>query len=241
MKIAVIPARGGSKRIPRKNVRKFHGKPMIGWAIEAAHRSGCFDHVIVSTDDAEIAEIAHDFDALCPFVRPQNLADDFTPLVPVVRHALTETMAELGAVDHVCCILPTAPLMRSSDLRDCYGILQRGRNTYVLPVTSFPYPIQRAVKKLPDGRIAMFEPDHYLIRSQDLEEAFHDAGQFYWASTETWMVKDQLFDKDAFGFEIPRSHVQDIDTMEDWHYAEMQFSLLNKLNVAALSDGQERC
>ena len=230
MKIAVIPARGGSKRIPRKNIRIFHGKPMIGWAIEAAHRSGCFDRVIVSTDDAEIADIARDFGALCPFARPQNLADDFTPLVPVIRHALTETTAELGAVDHVCCILPTAPLLRPSDLRSCYDILLAGRYTYVLPVTTFPYPIQRAVKKFPDGRIAMFEPDHYLTRSQDLDEAFHDAGQFYWASAETWMVKDQLFDKDAFGYEIPRSHTQDIDTMEDWHQAEMQFSLLNRLN-----------
>lgn len=225
MKIAIIPARGGSKRIPRKNIRDFHGKPMIGWAIEAAHQSGCFDHVVVSTDDEEIGEIAQGFGAVCPFVRPQNLADDFTPLVPVVRHAIMQSAAEFGAIEAACCILATAPFMKPSDLSDCYDILKAGRNTYVLPVTSFPFPIQRAVKKRPDGRIEMFEPDHYLTRSQDLEESYHDVGQFYWASTQTWMAKDELFDKDAFGFEIPRSQAQDIDTMEDWHQAERLFAL----------------
>jgi pseudaminic acid cytidylyltransferase len=235
MRVAIIPARGGSKRIPHKNIRQFHAKPMIAWVIEAAISSNCFDHVVVSTDSEKILTIASRFGEVIPLVRPPQFSDDYTPLVPVVRHAITELEQELGQIEDVCCILPTAPMIRSCDIVATMRKLQERRNSYVLSITSYPFPVQRAVRLSEDGCVIMVEPEYYLTRSQDLEETFHDAGQFYWGSRNTWRTKDRLFDEAAYGHLIPRYRVQDIDTPEDWRRAELMFSAIQKEEKVELS------
>lgn len=228
MRVAIIPARGGSKRIPQKNIRQFHAKPMIAWVIEAAFSSNCFDRVVVSSDSEEILTIASRFGDVIPLVRPPHLADDHTPIVPVVRNAISELEQDWRPLEDVCCILPTAPMIRSCDIVETLRKLQERRNSYVLSITSYPFPIQRAVRLNEDGCVIMVEPEHYLTRSQDLEETFHDAGQFYWGSRNTWLKKDRLFDEAAYGHLIPRYRVQDIDTPEDWRRAELMFSAVQK-------------
>lgn len=226
MKLAVIPARGGSKRIPRKNIREFCGKPIISYSIEAARVSNCFDRVVVSTDDAEIAEVAREWGAETPFVRPEELSNDFAGTIPVVKHAIewfteNETPPEL-----VCCIYPTAPFLTTQDLQRGLDVLNTAKSEYAFTVTSYPFPIQRAVKVTQSGRLAMFQPGHFKTRSQDLEEAFHDAGQFYWGRSGAFLRELPLFSKDAAPVMMPRHRVQDIDTLEDWHRAELMFRVL---------------
>ena len=187
MKIAVIPARGGSKRIPRKNIKPFHGKPMIGYAIQAALTSKAFDRVIVSTDDAEIAEVAKAHGAELPFVRPQELADDHTPTVPVIAHAI-RACDELGwNIEDVCCIYPGVPFISTDDLRAAHEQLVSTGAHYVFPVTGFPSPIQRALRRLPDGSVRPFQPEHAATRTQDLEPGYFDVGQFYWGRKSAWL------------------------------------------------------
>lgn len=233
MKLAVIPARGGSKRIPRKNIKLFCGKPMIAWSIEAALSSGCFDKVIVSTDDVEIAEVARQFGADVPFMRPASLADDHTGTLPVIRQAL-EAMQHQGLkIDHVCCIYATAPFVTPEDLRRGLEILEQSCASYAFSVTSYAFPIQRAVHLDPDGRVSMFEPAHFNTRSQDLEEAFHDAGQFYWGKVAAWLAETPLFSKESAAVLLPRHRVQDIDTPEDWVRAEWMFKALQAAESCA--------
>jgi N-acylneuraminate cytidylyltransferase len=223
MKIAVIPARGGSKRIPRKNIKPFCGKPMMAWSIEAAKESGLFDHIIVSTDDAEIAEVARSWGAETPFVRPAELADDYVGTGAVVKHALEWAINHLGAVEFVCTIYATAPFIRSSDLARGLVLLEESGSQIVFTVTSFPFPIQRAIRITPNGRVAMFQPEHFSTRSQDLEPAYHDAGQFYWAITSAVLNDVSAFSEAAVPLVLPRYQVQDIDTAEDWLRAELMF------------------
>jgi len=230
MRVAIIPARSGSKRIPQKNIRPFHGRPMMAWAIEAALKSNCFEHVVVSTDCEQIAETARQIGASTPFLRPKNLADDVTPLIPVVRQAIAELDIILGTMDDICCILPTAPMIRSSDLLGGQHKLEERQNSFVLSITSYPFPPQRALKLSADGCVSMVQSEHYLTRSQDLEEIYHDAGQFYWGSRKTWQIKDRLFDEKAYGYRLPRHRVQDIDTLEDWQKAEIMFAAVQQLD-----------
>lgn len=223
MKLAIIPARGGSKRIPRKNIRPFCGKPIIGYSIQAAIQSGIFDRVLVSTDDEEIAEVARQYGAEIPFMRPAELANDFAGTTPVIRHAI-EQMREQGATfDAVCCIYATAPFVKPSDLLRGVDILQESGAEYAVTVTSFAYPIQRALKILPNGRIAMRQPENYTKRSQDLEEAYHDAGQFYWGKPEAFLRQVPLLCEHTAPILLPRHQVQDIDTLEDWGRAELMY------------------
>ncbi|GAB3459591.1 pseudaminic acid cytidylyltransferase [Massilia terrae] len=231
MKLAVIPARGGSKRIPRKNIKQFAGKPMIAWSIEAALRSDCFDRVIVSTDDAEIADVARHHGAEVPFIRPANLADDHTGTIPVVAHAVQWQANHGPAVDAVCCIYATAPFVQPADLRQGLEVLQRSGTAYAFSVTSFAFPIQRALRIGADKRVEMFQPEHFNSRSQDLEEAWHDAGQFYWGRAEAWLAGKQLFGRDAAPVVLPRYRVQDIDTPEDWERAEWMFTALSRTSA----------
>ena len=225
MRLAVIPARGGSKRIPRKNIRYFHGRPIIGWSIAAARESGLFDHIIVSTDDPEIAETARAEGAETPFTRPANLADDHTPTRPVVNHAI-ETMTALhGKPDFVCCIYATAPFLKAIDLVAGFDRLRSSGADFAFSVTSFAFPIQRALRIRPDGRIGMFQPEHFKTRSQDLEEAWHDAGQFYWGRTDAFLENVPAFSEHAVPCILPRHCVQDIDTLEDWAVAERLFAV----------------
>lgn len=227
MRIAVIPARGGSKRIPRKNIRPFWGKPMIGWSIEAALESGCFDKVIVSTDDTEIADVARDFGADIPFMRPANLSDDHATTVPVIAHATAWCQAQGYAPTEVCCLYATAPFVQASDLQKGLAQLQSSGAQYVFSATDFGFPIERAMYVLDNGRVAMLHPEHAATRSQDLQETYHDAGQFYWGRAQAWMDQIPLMGVDAEIIQLPRYRVQDIDTPDDWRRAELLFQALH--------------
>jgi pseudaminic acid cytidylyltransferase len=226
MRIAVIPARGGSKRIPRKNIRPFAGKPMIAYAIEAALRSGVCDEVIVSTDDMEIADVALTWGAKLPFMRPANLADDHTPTVRVIAHAI-RALAERGwQLEDVCCIYPAVPLLRPTDLQQALAVLRTpGSRPYVFPVLPFPSPVQRALRRLPGGGSEPLYPEHVGTRTQDLEPAYYDAGQFYWGRAQAWLDGLPLH---AHGNTIVLPHGQaiDIDTPADWDRAEALFRAL---------------
>lgn len=223
MKLAVIPARGGSKRIPRKNIKLFGGKPMIAWSIEAALQSGCFDRVLVSTDDPEIAQVAQGYGAEVPFVRPPELSDDHTGTIPVIAHA-TQWQADHGApAAQVCCIYATAPFVQAQDLQSGLELLQSSGANYAFSVTSYAFPIQRAIRIASNQRVEMFRPDQFNTRSQDLEEAWHDAGQFYWGQAAAWLAQKPLFTPHAAPVCLPRHRVQDIDTPEDWTRAEWMF------------------
>jgi N-acylneuraminate cytidylyltransferase len=227
MNIAVIPARGGSKRIPRKNIRPFAGKPMIVWSIDAARESGLFAHVIVTTDDPEIAEVAREAGAAVPFVRPKELSDDHTPTRPVVQHAIREVARLHGMPERVCCIYATAPFVAVADLEAGARLLAEEKCSYAFAAASFAYPIQRALKRTADGGVAMWQPEHRTTRSQDLEEAYHDAGQFYWGTAQAYLGDTPMFSEAARMVVIPRYRVHDIDTMEDWERAELVFSALH--------------
>ncbi|MEM8878149.1 MAG: pseudaminic acid cytidylyltransferase [Pseudomonadota bacterium] len=219
---AIIPARGGSKRIPRKNIMPFLGKPMIGWSIEAAIDSGLFDRIIVSTDDPEIAETAKNFGAQVPFMRPPHLSDDHTPTVPVIAHALHWLSENQGETEAglVCCLYATAPFIEAQDLVSARALLIESDADYALPVTSFAFPIERAVDLSADNWLTMRNPENSQTRSQDLREAYHDAGQFYWGRQSAWAEQRPVLGGDAVGLPIPRTRVQDIDTPEDWARAE---------------------
>lgn len=226
MKLAIIPARGGSKRIPRKNIKPFCGKPMIAWSIEVALESGCFDRIIVSSDDAEIAEVARSFGAEAPFIRPAELSDDHTGTIPVIAHAIGWVSQQIAPLDFACCLYATAPFVRAEDLRRGYDLLQQSGADYAFSVTSYAFPIQRAIRITADQRVEMFNPEHFTTRSQDLEEAFHDAGQFYWGRAAAWLASKPIFSHDAAPVTLPRHRVQDIDTPEDWERAEWLFKAM---------------
>jgi pseudaminic acid cytidylyltransferase len=228
MRLAVIPARGGSKRIPRKNVKPFCGKPMIAWSIEAALASACFDRIVVSTDDAEIADVALACGAEVPFMRPAHLSNDFAGTTEVVAHAVDWFAAQDHAAQEVCCIYATAPFVTASDLLQGLAQLQGSDCDYVFSATSFAFPIQRALRISADGRVAMFDPAQFATRSQDLEEAFHDAGQFYWGRAAAWQAQKRVFASNSAIVRLPRLRVQDIDTQEDWQTAEALFQLASQ-------------
>ena len=225
MNIAVIPARGGSKRIPRKNIREFCGQPMIARSIHAAINSKCFEKIIVSTDDKEIAEVAENLGAEVPFMRPKSLSDDRTGTVPVIKHALEWALAEGLSVERACCIYATAPFISHEDIVLGLSLLKNQSRDYAFSVTSFPFPIQRAIKLDEDGFVEMIDPERFHVRSQDLVEGWHDAGQFYWGMVDAWLNEKVIFDN-AVGIKLPRYRVQDIDTEEDWVRAEVMFKVL---------------
>ena len=230
MKVAVIPARGGSKRVPRKNIKSFSGKPIIAWSIEAALQSKCFDQVIVSTDDPEIAEISQQWGAFVPFLRPAELADDHTATIPVVRHTIEWLMAHGVAPVEVCCIYATAPFVQAADLYKGLELLSSSHDCdYVFSVTSYPFPIERAIRITQEGRVEMFNAEHFNTRSQDLDEAWHDAGQFYLGRTKTWLDGTPVFSPRSIPVRLPGHRVQDIDTPEDWLRAEWLFKAMHEL------------
>jgi len=228
VKLCIIPARGGSKRIPRKNIKVFNGKPMIAYSIEAAIKSQCFDRVIVSTDDQEIAEVAIEQGAEVPFMRPEELANDHAGTLPVIKQAI-EWFDENDVIPtEVCCLYATAPFVQPESLQNAYQQLQNTQADYCFSVTSFPFPIQRAIKLTQENRVEMFQPEQFNTRSQDLEEAYHDAGQFYWGRATAFKAMKSLFSKAASPYLLPRYLVQDIDTPEDWIRAELMYQALNK-------------
>ncbi len=223
MKIAIIPARGGSKRIPRKNVKEFCGKPMIAWSIQTAHESGCFERVLVSTDDPEIAEVAEAHGAEVPFMRPAELSDDYTGTIPVISHAIRWQANHGSPATQVCCLYATAPFVQAEDLQRGLELLNHSGADFALSVTSFAFPIQRAFRITSEQRVEMFQPEHLNTRSQDLEEAWHDAGQFYWGHAAVWLDQKPFFAHQAMPVRIPRHLAQDIDTPEDWARAEWMY------------------
>lgn len=226
MSVAIIPARGGSKRIPRKNIKQFHGKPMIAWSIEAALTSKQFDRVIVSTDDNEIAEIALTYGAEIPFMRPAELANDHAATIPVVKHAILELESQNIACDHVCCIYATAPFVSPSDLVNAHSmLLTELKLDYVFSCAEYSYPVQRALTMDKQGRMAMLNVEHAQTRSQDLQPAYHDAGQFYWGKRDAFIEERPIFSSHSSGFLLNRWQVQDIDTLDDWDMAEKLFEL----------------
>lgn len=220
MKIAIIPARGGSKRIPRKNIKLFNGKPIIGWSIEAAISSGLFDKVIVSTDDDEIAEVARKWGAEIPFIRPAELSHDFTATTPVIAHATQWAFDEGYELSAVCCIYATAPFISVDDLKQALEILESGDWAFTFPATDFTASIFRSFKQNKEGGLEMFFPNHFTTRSQDLPNALHDAGQFYWGRPDAWLEGKRIFDEHTKPLIIARWRVQDIDTLDDWVRAE---------------------
>ncbi|NGP53799.1 pseudaminic acid cytidylyltransferase [Thioalkalivibrio sp. XN8] len=226
MRLAVIPARGGSKRVPRKNIREFAGKPIIAWSIEAARAAGCFDRILVSTDDPEIAAVAREHGAEAPFTRPAELADDHVGTVPVIAHAVRWQEEQGDAVTAACCIYATAPFCRAEDLREGLRLLEEGGADYVFPVAGYGFPIQRALRLDAEGRVGMFQPEHAATRSQDLEPAYHDAGQWYWGTRDAWLEGRPIFAPESRAVVLPASRVQDIDTPEDWARAELMFRAL---------------
>ncbi|MDD2467321.1 MAG: pseudaminic acid cytidylyltransferase [Desulfobulbus sp.] len=230
MNVAIIPARGGSKRIPRKNIRQFAGKPIIAYSILAAAKTGLFDRIIVSTDDEEIAEVAKSFGAEIPFLRPKSLADDFTGTNAVVKHAIQWFMEQGEPVEYACCIYATAPFVEARYLQEGYEKLFTSDKAFAFSVTSFPFPVQRALRITQEGSIEPLYPEHIFSRSQDLEVAYHDAGQFYWGCAEAFLNDVTLYSPAAMPVVLPRYRVQDIDTLEDWQQAELMYTVLSSLD-----------
>jgi pseudaminic acid cytidylyltransferase len=222
MNIAIIPARGGSKRIPRKNIKSFNGTPMIAHAINAAISSALFEHIVVSTDDEEISAIAREWGAETPFVRPVDLANDVTATVPVIAHAIQTCRALGWSLDNVCCIYPGVPFIQTKDLHGALSALIESRADYCFPVTEFPSAIQRALKRVEGGTMQPFYPQYETTRTQDLEKAYHDAGQFYWGRAEAWLENPRIH-SGGIGYVIPNWRVVDIDTPEDWLRAEVMY------------------
>lgn len=223
MSIAVIPAREGSKRIPGKNVRLFAGKPLIAYAVEAAVASGLFSQVVVSTDSSVIARIAEEYGATVPFLRPKELADDHTPTAAVMGHAF-QWLRDQGSLDEYgCCIYATAAFVSPAFLRKGYDTIRERKAASVFSVTTYEFPIFRSLKVNDAGSLEMFWPQYEMTRSQDLPEAYHDAGQFYWVAIDTFLATPRLYTADAAPVVLPRYLVQDIDTLEDWQRAELMY------------------
>ena len=229
MNIAIIPARGGSKRIPRKNIKLFDGKPMIAYAAIAAKASGIFEHIVVSTEDEEIAAIAREWGAETPFVRPAELANDSTATVPVVAHGVQACRALGWTFEHVCCIYPGVPFIHIDDVKGALALLMQGAADYCYPVTQFPSAVQRALRRSANGRMQPLYPQFETTRTQDLEPAYHDAGQFYWGKAGAWLHNTKIHSS-GIGYVIPSWRVVDIDTDEDWRRAEAMCGAYYKMN-----------
>jgi len=231
MNICIIPARGGSKRIPRKNIKEFNGMPIIAYSIKAAIDSNCFDKVIVSTDDDEIAALSKHYGAEVPFTRPQELSGDYTSTISVIKHAIEWFESNKININYVCCLYATAPFIQSKTISNAYlQLIDSGAN-YCFSVTSFPFPVQRSIKITSLNRVNMLYPEYFNYRSQDLEEAYHDAGQFYWGESNAFKEELPFFSEFATPYLIPRFLVQDIDTNEDWIRAEAMYQVLQKTKV----------
>ncbi|XOV79328.1 MAG: pseudaminic acid cytidylyltransferase [Aestuariibacter sp.] len=223
MNLAIIPARGGSKRIPGKNIKLFDGKPLIAYSIETALKSGLFEKVIVSTDSKEVQEVAKQYGAETPFIRPESLSNDYAGTRPVTNHAIEYCREHLFEPEYVCCIYATAPFLQKQYLQAGLDKLRADSSKmFAFSVTTFPFPIQRALQKEASGVSPMF-PEFINHRSQDLPEAFHDAGQFYWGSTAGYLSNQKIFSDKGLPVVLPRHLVQDIDTQEDWVRAELMY------------------
>ncbi len=226
-RITIIPARGGSKRIPRKNIRDFHGTPIIAYSIQVALKSELFDKVIVSTDDEEIANIAKEYGAQVPFLRPKELADDYIGTESAISQVLEYLKEQNEEYDYLCTIYATAPLLMEKYLKEGFERLKSSDAVHAFSATSMPFPIQRTFKITSNNRCEMFTPEYFKSRSQDLEDAYQDAGQFYWSKLNKKSA-DVMFGKDSIPIVLPRHLVQDLDTFEDWERAEIMYEVINR-------------
>ncbi|WP_299074843.1 pseudaminic acid cytidylyltransferase [uncultured Paraglaciecola sp.] len=223
MNLAIIPARGGSKRIPGKNSKLFAGKPLIAYSIQAAIESDVFDKIIVSTDSQQIADIAKSYGAEVPFLRPTALSDDYVGTGPVTKHALEFCVEHFFEPEFCCCIYATAPFLTAGYLKQgLQSLVTQQHKQYAFSVASFGFPVQRALKRADAGVVPMY-PEHIGKRSQDLEEAYHDAGQFYWGRSSAFLQSKAMFQQHSIPIILPRHLVQDIDTPEDWQRAELMY------------------
>ncbi|MCP4668349.1 MAG: pseudaminic acid cytidylyltransferase [Deltaproteobacteria bacterium] len=220
---AIIPARGGSKRIPDKNIKPFGGKPIISYSIESAKETGVFDKIIVSTDSEEIANVAKRVGAEVPFLRPAELADDFIPTAPVLMHAIQWLLDRGMDVKYFCCIYATAPFIHPKYIKEGFDLMMEKGVSSVFSVTTYAFPIHRSLKLNEKENLEMFWPEYEMVRSQDLPEAYHDAGQFYWLETTSFLKGQKIYTSDAMPVILPRYLVQDMDTLEDWETAERMF------------------
>lgn len=231
MKIAVIPARGGSKRIPRKNIKNFCGKPMIAYAIDAAKESGLFERIVVSTEDEEVRKVALTYGAEIPFSRPRELADDYTPTVPVIKHAITACKAIGWDPDVVCCIYPAVPLLRPADLSVALDLLlDASAAQYSFPIIEYPSAVQRALARDELGHLSSLYKEFQLSRTQDLPRAYYDAGQFYWGYSSAWLSGLSLHNN-AVGLITSQWKAVDIDTEEDWIQASLLYETTQKMRI----------
>jgi pseudaminic acid cytidylyltransferase len=226
--VAIITARGGSKRIPRKNIKPFHGKPIIAYPIETALQSGLFDLVMVSTDDEEIAGIAQQYGAEVPFYRSAATSDDYAGTGAVLTEVLEQLKGIGRSFDYACCLYPTAPFISVRSLEESFRLLQEKNYASVFPVCAFSFPILRSLKMNPDGRVEMNFPENFAKRSQDLPPAYHDAGQFYWADVKAFEQDPKLYTANSGAIVLSELEVQDIDNETDWALAEIKYDLLKK-------------
>jgi len=224
--IAIIPARGGSKRIPGKNIKAFNGRPIITYSIDAALKASCFEEIMVSTDDNEIAAVARQAGAQVPFMRSAATSDDFATLAQACAEVLEQYAKLEKSFQIVCCILPTAPFVSAARLKQGYDLLVSNGVDAVVPVAAFSYPAQRALKVDDGGKLSMIWPQYYNSRSQDLPVSYHDAGQFYWIKTETLQKDLRFFADDSLPLILSQMEVQDIDCLEDWQLAELKYGML---------------
>lgn len=223
--LAIIPARGGSKRIPRKNIKPFLGKPIIAYSIEAALKSNLFDEVMVSTDDLEISRIAVEYGAKVPFMRSLNASNDFAVLSDVIYEVISGYLKEKVEFDNICCILPTAPFVTGNKISEAYDKLLSGDFDTLFTVQKFSFPIQRSLR-IEDNKAIMVNKEHLNTRSQDLEPRFHDSGQFYWLKTSCFLIEKKLFTKNSGVLIISELQAQDIDTETDWELAEIKYKIM---------------
>ena len=226
--IAIIPARGGSKRIPHKNIKVFLGKPIIAYSIEAALQCGLFDEVMVSTDDPEIAEVAERYGAKVPFFRSSENANDHATLADVILEVIDQYAESGKKFDGICCILPTAPFITSNRILEAFDKMKNEKLDSVCPVVEFSYPILRALEFTDDNKLQMIWPEHLKTRSQDLKSSFHDSGSFYWVKSKALKFEKTLFCRNGSAIILPETEVQDIDTEEDWKLAELKYKLINE-------------
>lgn len=229
--LAIIPARGGSKRIPRKNIQPFAGKPILLYSIEAAKKSGLFQEIMVSTDDEEIRSLAVEAGASVPFLRSAATANDYAPLVDVLLEVVGKYQESGVSYDNICCILPTAPLIDETDILRAYDVLLQSSFDSVCPVVAFSYPILRSLKLDENGRLSMNWPEYCHARSQDLPAAYHDSGTFYWIRTAALLRDKQIFAPNGTAVVVDERRVQDIDTPEDWCLAELKYKLIHQQHV----------
>jgi pseudaminic acid cytidylyltransferase len=226
-RVAIITARGGSKRIPRKNIKIFSGQPIINYSIKAALESGLFNEVMVSTDDVEIAEQAIKAGAKVPFMRSAENSNDFAGTAEVICEVIEKYKSQNISFDTGCCIYPTAPFLTSDTLKSGYDIFNNKKYDVLFPAIQYSYPIQRSIRLMSDGRVEMLWPENYTKRSQDLEPVYHDVGQFYWFNTEVMLIKRKLFTDNSGVLVVSEMLSQDIDNEEDWRLAEMKYKLMN--------------